>query len=248
MLYASSPIPHSVATQTTLNNQYKVDQLIPEDIDTTIVPKLLYYGIGNSGYRMDGDLKKPFKPKVTDLDLYNPIPFRILGPNQSLSVYEQELYRLPIIKLFDGVPCTCYMLKCLRVFKNSIDVNQITAAGLEISYEVTSELLTPIPDPEYQNINLSGLSDHVLASVDLNYLTILPQELKDIAKYYYADDITKVDISEWGLYSGYEHIATNKAHNIQLAFKYCNTGTSFTTAEEGYSRNIRLSYGNKLLA
>lgn len=248
VLQAMSNMPYQLRSETTLNFKYKVDEVVPPSVMETIkTPAIEFYGIGRQGYFLDGGLKKPFKPKHSDMDLYQPLPFRVLAPNQSLTVYEQELYRLPVKKIINEIEYTCYYLKCIRVFKNSVDVSKIDAAGVESVFDLTAENLTPVPDPGYQMINVSGLTSHSTTSIDFNHLALTPQELEDIKKYFFEDDIAKVDISEWGLYSGFNDTTEDKAYNIQLAVKYCGTGTTLTSTAEGYSRNIKLTYGNKLL-
>lgn len=246
MLQATTLVPNALKPHTTLNFKYKVDESIPDTINTSQVAPIAFYGIGIGGADPSGGLVRPHKPKHTDMDLYTPIPFRILGPNEGLLPLEQELYRLPVQKVFDGITYTCYMLKCLRVFKTTVDVNSINSAGVETAYELSAEHLNPTPDPSYQTINVTGLTTHSMASVDLNYLTILPEEIADISQFYFNGIDANVNLNEWGLYSGYDN--SNKAYNIQLALKYCNAGTTFPVEEGtvGYSRNIKLAYGNKL--
>lgn len=251
MCHGMSNMDFQLRPETTLNYKYKVDETIPDTILSKINHQMPvnFFGIGKGGFYLDGGIKQPYKPKDNEMDLYEPIPFRCIGPGQSLSQYEREVYRFPVQKNINGVNYTCYYLKVLRSFKNAVDMVTVDNAGNETTYELSPDLLYPTPDPNYQLIPTQGNSNHRAAVIEFNHLTITPEELEDITNLFFEGDSSKVNISEFGLYSGYNDITENKAFYTQLAFKFCNTGVDFSTMNStvGYSKNVKITFGNKLL-
>lgn len=243
---AISNYPRNLQPTTTLNFKYSVDKEIPnlklDDVKNSF--GVVYYGIGRNGYTINNGLRYPFRPDNTDLDLYDPLPFRCIPLGSSLTEYEKEVYRCPVPKVINGVEYICYYLKKIKQFKTDINVYSIDSNGIESIYEFSSDNLFPIPNKNIGLINLEGTNKHRGVGTEFNHLMITPLEVKDL-KTFFFQNTPNVEISEWGLYSGYDDIDNKKSYNVQLAFKCCNTGIMLNS-NTTYSRNIKMMIGNKL--
>lgn len=245
MLQMLGNLPRSLRTETTLNSKYVVDKDIPNAFLEEVKKKysVLYYGIGKNGFKLMDGLKVPYRPENIEMDLYEPIPFRCVRVGQSLNEYEKDIYRLPVPQVINNEEFICYYLKKIKLFKTEPDVCNINSSGIETAIDLSNDGLFPVPNENNLSNNIAGNIKHRSVKIEFNHLTITSTEQQDLKKYFF--DNKDVVISELGLYSGYDEPLSKIAYNIQLAFKYCNTGTTLTG--DSFSRNIKLTYGTKLL-
>lgn len=232
--------------ETTLNHKYAVDKSIPTSLLDKVKASysVLYYGIGINGYFTKNGVKNPYRPNNQELDLYRPIPFRVVKSISDLTLFERETYRLPQPTIIDGEEYLCFYLKKVKQFRPEVIFYTVNKEGQESSYEITSDELFPTPSTNNYLSNSPGNTSHKGLSIEFNHLTLLTQEYEDIRKYYF-DSAETFEISELGLYTGYDDDPNNKAYNVQLAYKFCNTG--ITIDNNNYSRNVKITVGNKLL-
>lgn len=236
----------SLKLETTLNHKYAVDKAIPTAMLEKVKSSysILYYGIGIEGYFTKNGIKNPYRPDNKELDLYRPIPFRCVKSISELTLFERETYRLPQPTMIDGEEYLCFYLKKLKQFRPEVLFYSVNQDGQENTYELTSDELFPTPTTSNYLSNTPGNTSHKGISIEFNHLSILTQEYEDIRKYFFNNAET-FELSEFGLYTGYDDDPNNKAYNVQLAYKFCNTGIIMDN--NNYSRNIKITAGNKLL-
>ena len=233
--------------ESTLNNKYNSSRTIPSKLLDEVKKNhsIMFYGIGRKGFYNDSGYRYPYRANNEDMDLYEPIPFRCVPIGQSLTEYEKDIYRLPVsIKFADGNEYVCYYLKKINIFKTEPDIVNINDNGVETLTELNYEGIFPVPNESNLSQNIITGLKHRSVKIEFNHLTITTTEQSEMKKYFFNGN--DVVISEFGLYSGYDDILEKIAYNVQLAFKICNTGMVLS-AVENYSRNIKLTYGNKLI-
>lgn len=240
-------LPRVIQNEATLNNKYTSGRVIPTKLLDEVKKShsIMYYGIGKKGYYMDNGYKYPYRPDSKEMDLYSPLPFKCVPLGQSLNEYEKDIYRLPVpMILKDGNEYICYFLKKIKIFKTEPDIINVSENGLETLVDLSYDGIYPIPNESNISHNIEYNTAHRSVKIEFNHLTITSTEQEEIRKYFFDNE--DVIISEMGLYSGYEDSVERIAYNVQLAFKLCNTGV-LLTKEKNYARNIKLTYGNKLL-
>lgn len=240
-------LPRVIQAESTLNNKYTSSRVIPNKILDEVKKShsITYYGIGKKGYYTNNGYKYPYRPDAEEMDLYSPLPFRCVPLGQSLSEYEKDIYRLPVpMILKDGNEYLCYFLKKIKTFKTEPDIVNINESGTETLVDLSYDGIYPVPNESNLSHNIEYNSKHRSVKIEFNHLTITSSEQEELKKYFF--DGNDVVISEMGLYSGYDDSLERIAYNVQLAFKLCNTGIALSP-EKNYARNIKLTYGNKLL-
>lgn len=240
-------LPKVLHPESTLNNKHTSSRVIPTKFlaDLKKTHSVQYYGIGKKGYYTLNGYKYPYKPTPEDMDLYEALPFRCIPIGQSLSEYEKDIYRLPVpMVLEDNKEYVCYFLKKIKTFKTEPDIIVVNEDGTESLVDLTYEGIYPVPNELTTSHDIVGGIKHKAVKIEFNHLTITSTEQAELKKHFFNNN--DVVISEMGLYSGYEDSLEKIAYNVQLAFKLCNTGITLTD-EKNYSRNIKLTYGSKLL-
>jgi len=221
-------------------------------------PTIAYIGFGIGGcYNVDdGNLSSPYQIKVTNKDLYLPIPIRCVPVDQDLSSEERSLYRMRVRRTFGDQEYWCYYFKKI-IFNSNVKMTQTDPITLEeIPYEEDPNDLTPTPpQPPYTgtvNTNESEINVSLTGSV-----TVYGSEiLEGISTIY--NDARRATISEIGIYTGEDMEVTGlsgtgsdiqytEAIYAQLATHYTSIGVPLLTPDSFREININFTKGNIML-
>lgn len=256
-LQANSSVDPLYLTNSTLNYKYNVEQeLIP-----TAHPKIAYFGIGTRGYRNldDQNLAAPYIPSAKNLDLYTPIPIRIVPVDNDLSPVERSNYRMRVLTVVDGLEYWAYYLKKLVIINNQVRIIQTDlTSGVESDLsELNVSDLTPTPtttSAEGTVTSTSRISVALSASINIS-----GSEVLEAVNVLHNGNLLKANVSEIGIYSGHEHEMAmsdgmggffNGIESIytQLAYHYTwASGTNFSAPSHEETRLLRISSANAFL-
>jgi hypothetical protein len=81
-------------TKHTLNNKTGSIENNGPSIHLTKPHPVRYYGIGSGGCVTVNGIRRPYIPKNTELDLYSPIPFRMVFSVDELAPVERLIYQI----------------------------------------------------------------------------------------------------------------------------------------------------------
>ena len=190
------PIDH----RTTLNTKYDVQK----NINPTSVPKLQYFGIGTNGFYCTGTNDAvghiKYNPDCRNMDLYNPIPIRVVPFGQDLSWEERKQYRMRAIKTFNNTKYICYYLKKIVWDPGEIEIKQIMN-NTEQDYVMSQSYLNPTPSETARTGEGVVTSSPRIVVRALGRCEVSMQELKNTQALFGIDAVT---ISEFGFYTGCE--------------------------------------------
>jgi hypothetical protein len=222
---------------TTLNYKYNMQP----DVIPAEPTKIAYFGIGTRGYKNldDANLSAPFIPSASNLDLYEPIPFRVVPINNDLTPAERTKYRMRILRLIGGVSYWCYYLKTLAIVDNRVKIIQTdVTTGEEIELDVLdANNLTPVPgDTSAEGTTATNTKVSVALTANLQ---ITGAEVLEAVNVIYGGNMLRAVVSEIGIYTGRDQIVvasdgiggsfnTNEAIYTQLGYHYTSLGTPFT--------------------
>jgi len=237
-----TPIGETYDHNTTLNHKYDLFKNIsPEGI-----PKIRYYGIGINGCRYVDEHNSlvPYVPKITDMDLYTPIPFRCVPVSNDLSAAERTLYRMRVMQTFGGIDYFCYYLKVITISTPDIVLAETDlTTGDETILVLDNSNLYPIPD-ELVVVDSLDVNKEGSAYVE-GILTIMGFEVLEAINVIYEGDLTKAQISEIGLYSGEDKEVTSditytESIYTQLNVHKCMIAEDFSSQSINRTSNVRL--------
>lgn len=171
----------------------------------TKYPSLKYFGIGINGFYNINDTNKsvPYNPRETNMDLFQPIPFRIVPIDQDLSPAERAQYRMRTIEEPEpGQFFAAYWLKVIDFPDNEVQIKTIDLNTSEVNdFEFDDSNLTPTP------IKDTGVD--ILTSVDTKVVvssggrcTITGAEVAEAINILHNGDNLLARISEFGFYTG----------------------------------------------
>lgn len=243
---------------TTINNKRGVYP----DTAPTKPPLLNYFGIGIGGYHNldDGTLSQPFYPLATDMDLYQPIPFRCIpladiGSGKPVDVAELSNYRMFTITSIDGTVYLQCWLKKLNFTNKHVQVTQVDPNGNESSYILDPGNLNPVPDPALTPDVEDGTSSIVVVSVE-SACRIEGTEVIEVINAMYGGDLRLAKISEIGLYTGEDKldaefqdvdnndITYKEGIYTQLAAHRCTNGSELGDPTAYIENNLIFKNGN----
>lgn len=230
----------------------------------TGIPSIAYFGVGIRGfYNITADdeispLSQPYRPKATELDLYRPIPIRCVPEAYDLKADERVKYRLRTKMTIDGKSYVCYWLKVLE-FGERINIVKIDSTGAESDYDDSinnAANLTPTPTAPTTPDVITGSSKVVIAAEVTCEIT--GEEILEAVNVIYHGDLRRAKISEWGIYSGGDALATfpdaagnnqnyTEALYVQLAAKRCTTGVDLSNSASVQREVLTIQNGNLLL-
>lgn len=210
----------------TLNAKYSV----LADVMPTEIPKIRYFGIGIKGFAnvsTEKNIAQPYQPKSTNMDLYEPIPFRCV--ERPLSQEEAKQYRMVTTKIINGKTYYMYYLKLLDL-GTGVTFTRISEKGVASTNTLNTANLFPSPSA----INGSDVDSNTTRSTASVTATriITGEEVVEAINILYNGDLRRARISEFGLYTGVETIATragidyeyDEAAYVQLASHQCCIG------------------------
>jgi hypothetical protein len=236
--------------ETTLNFKH---QVLPTILPIGY-PKILYYGFGVNGYREDGSWRTPYRPEATEQDLYHSIPFLTVPAGTHLDDGNAYLYRMKKTVTINNRLYDAYYLKVINLTNVIPKLTQIVKVN-PTQYTAEDYITVPNlnPTPNLNNLSTRSPDNNGTITVTVDYvnLRLTPDEIVNITEVYYGGDISKLSISEVGLYSGEDYSTDDpdytEAVGVQLAYKFCDTGYQVTDLAKGVQKNIRLAGANRLL-
>ena len=189
---------------TTINNKRGVYP----DTAPTKPPLLGYFGIGIGGYHNldDQTLSQPYYPLATDMDIYQPIPFRCIplsdiGSGRPVDISELSDYRIFTPANINGTTYLQCWLKRLDFTNKHVRVTQVDPNGNESTYVLDPANLNPVPDPNLTPDVEDGTTSIVTVSVE-SACRIEGAEVVEVINNMYGGDLRLAKISEIGLYTG----------------------------------------------
>lgn len=206
-LSAFLPLAYRIDLTTTLNRKYDV----LSDLQPTTVPKLMYFGIGINGYTCatsTGSFPQHIKrlPDGRNMDLYCPIPFRMVTLDHDLPIEERRKYRMRAIKSIrinddTYVDYVCYYLKTIDWDTDNVDIIRVNPDGTEDNYTFDDSFLRPTPPETPETGGELTSNDRVIVRA-IGRCTVTPDELKEAMSILYGTNYCTV--SEFGFYTGYD--------------------------------------------
>jgi len=212
-LEADTGLPPTYDTNSTLNAKYGVSATVLP----TSLPTILYFGIGIGGaFNVStGNLSQPYPVLTTNMDLYQPIPFRCVPVEQDLSSTDRTQYRMRVRKTINNADYFLYYLKTLNYSQTTAQLTETDpTTGLQSPYTLDYSNLSPRPPV----VDTSGRVTSSAAEVNVSVTSTLPltgAEVTEVINVLYGGDLRYAKISEIGLYSGQDKIVTGVAGNGQ---------------------------------
>lgn len=235
--------------ETTINSKRGI---LPSAGVTTF-PRIRYFGIGINGCSaVSSDLStiKPWYPSPANMDLYEPIPFRVV--ESPLSKAEASKYRMVTKENYGGVDYYCYWLKLLEFESESPRLTTVNGTT-QTSYALDISNLHPTP-LEMNSVDVSN-SDGTRTEIALTAIRrITNAEVKEAINVIYKGNLLKARISEFGLYSGIEvqnvsgdglgiPYSYTEAAYVQLASHMCCMGYDLSADNALLEERVTLMNG-----
>lgn len=249
-LAASVAVKFLEMKATTINAKRNV---LPNAKVTTF-PRIRYFGIGINGCSaVSSDLSviKPWYPSPSNMDLYEPIPFRMVV--SSLPQAEAAKYRMVTRETYNGVTYYCYWLKLLEFDSDTVSLTSVNGTT-QSSYVVDTANLTPVPSSQ-NAVDVSN-ADGTRTEVSISAVRrITEEEVKEAISIIYGGNLLKARISEFGLYSGIEVASVDgsdlgipysytEAAYVQLASHMCTMGYDCSSDRASIEERITLQDGS----
>lgn len=250
----SAPVNNAI---TTLNHKYS---LYANEVPVGY-PTLKYFGIGVRGnYNVDdGNLTAPHQVLNTNMDLYTPIPFRVVPVEQDLTPIERSLYRMRVVQLIKGVQYACYYLKVMEVVDSSVKfTKKDPLTGVETDYTIDSSNLTPTPPQPNINGTVTSAVEQINVSVGVR-MNVTGAEVTEAVNIFYDGDMRRAKISEFGMYMGQDKVVVAKDHTdtdftyteaifAQLALHHTNNGIDLSPVDSQYTFRARIGKDDIIIA
>ncbi len=124
--------------QTILGSTINYKRNVLPNIEPPSLPLLRYFGIGINGFYNTDDAngRAPHQPLPTNMDLYEPIPFRCVPIENDLTPEERANYRLREIRLINGSSYCLYWLKLITYDPDTVSIMQKTPSGAEDIFNI----------------------------------------------------------------------------------------------------------------
>ena len=241
---------------TTLNSKYNN---FPTTLPTA-PPKISLFGIGINGYKNlnDSNLSAPYIPSASDLDLYTPLPFRVVPVTSDLAPSVRANYRMRILQTINGVAYWCYYLKLLSFANNQV---QILSTNLTTGVETPLSTLDPLNlNPVPSNTTSDGtVTSNTKTSVALTAnLSITGAEVIEAINILYGGNLLQSKTSEIGIYTANDQIVSmsdgaggtfsgNESIYTQLAYHYTSLPTPFGDPTVVSNKSLRINSSNAFL-
>lgn len=248
-------MPYETYPETTINTKRN---LFPAVVPTK-VPTIKYFGIGLKGFYNvdDGVLSQPYKPKATNMDLHQPIPFRCVPVDSDLDAVTRAKYRIRTRQTINGEDYFLYWLKLITFIDNRVKVTHISADNEETPYVFDPTNLNPQPTKIDSSDIVDTNANRVVVSVT-GRCTILGAEIAEIINIMFGGDFRYSRVSEFGFYTGEDQslVGVDKDGNslqytdaiyTQLATHRCTLGTDLSDETGTHEENIIYESGSMLL-
>ncbi len=244
----------SVTDRTFLNTTLNFKHNLEQDTLPADKPKISYFSMGINGVKnLDSqNLSAPYVPSSSNMDLFEPLPFRVVPVNEDLDPSERELYRMRVLKTVGSDQYWCYYLKKLSITDNSVKIIE-TDLTTGVETEVDSfdpNHLNPIPSETTAEAAVQGeTSTSVVVNAELN---ITGEEVIEGINILYSGNLLRAKVSELGIYSGEDKIITGdngiggtisytEAIYTQMMYHYCSLGSHF---DQSKIENIKMRFSS----
>ncbi len=204
MLNAFLPLQYYASVETTLNAKFR---RFPNQQPTSL-PKLSYFGVGIQGYYNSGESDhRKYNPDPRNMNLYSPVPIRMVPIENDLTPTERELYRLRVEETFGTQKYACYYLKKILWDPAYVQLIQKGADGTETQYNLNpGDFMTPTPVKATTGGRMTTDDARVIVRA-VGKCTVTLKELSEAASVKYGRDYFIV--SEWGYYTGCDCYVTS---------------------------------------
>ena len=246
----------------TLNSKYQIlPNVASEDLKNGVkAPLLRYFGIGVNGkYNVnDTNLSAAYNPSGEEMDLYSPIPFRVVPRNADLTAAERAQYRLRQLVTVNGTEYWCYWLKLIDFSGSNIAVSKVnTTTGEETPYELDPDnQLSPVPT-KYETPDVVDSRDYyVKVAVDA-VCKVTGAEIAEWIDVFKGGDTRYANISEFGFYTGediqHEEITNGvavkytEAAYVQLAHKRCSNGADLSDVTASITETVSFEHHDNIM-
>lgn len=218
----------------------------------TTFPRIRYFGIGINGCAaLSSDLSiiKPWYPSPSNMDLYEPIPFRMT--TEPLSKAEAAKYRMVTYEEHNGTWYYCYWLKLLEFDSDTVSLTSVNGT-MQSSYVVDIANLNPVPSAQ-NAIDVSN-ADGTRTEISVSAIRrVTEEEVKEAISILYGGNLLKARISEFGLYTGIE--VANVTHEripypyteaayVQLASHMCTMGYDVSSDRASIEERVTIQDGS----
>ena len=255
-MQATSNVDDLVLPNTTLNFKYNNNAtLVPQDSI-----KIAYFGIGTRGYRNlnDENLSAPYVPSAKNMDLFQPLPFRVVPVGDDLTPSERMKYRMRVLKVVDGVQYWCYYLKKISFIDNRANIIQTDLATS------TETILSELDQNDLNPVPLNTTAEGIITSTDklsvalTATVQITGAEIIEAINVLYGGNLLKSSISEIGIYMGEDQTVImndgvggtfNGLESIftSLAYHYTSLPVSFSTPSRIENIALRINSSSAFL-
>jgi len=216
--HGATDLTYQTILGSTINHKRNIIPLI----EPPSLPLLRYFGIGINGFYNTDDAngRAPHQPLPTNMDLYEPIPFRCVPIENDLTPEERVNYRLREVKRINGNNYCLYWLKLITYDPNTVSIIQKTPSGAEEVFSIADSnsidsRLNPIP-PALSVGGLPPLSQNRLIVRATGNCLVTGAEVAEAVNLLYEGNYTKALISEMGFYTGCE-IYVRNSEGIETA-------------------------------
>lgn len=273
-----NPKLNYVTTQTVLGAYQNLANMLPQSFvanpKTTInykrgvypdmvpvaTPLIRYFGWGIGGhYNVDDtNIQAPYVPKQRDMDLYRPMPFRLVPLDEDLTPLERQNYRMRVREEHHGQSYWAYYLKTIVYDEQGIQITRVNpTTGVEEPYELNELDLTPTPEKP----STDGVTENIVPQINVHTrltLRLSGTEVLEAINVIFNGDMRYASVSEWGIYTGEDRSVSGVDHNnnnfnyteaiyARLVEKQCNTGSAVLTNGSILDRQYTLGVGQTLL-
>jgi len=237
----------------TLNKKYS----IAEDEEVPVgYPTIHAFGIGIEGeYNIDTDQgSEAYDPSADELDLYTPIPFRIVPVDEDLISSERAMYRLREKRNINGIEYFLYWLKLIEK-SNVVTLSKTTSDGSTVPFTIDPVQLYPEPTKAPSSGGVA-LTETINAKFDC-ILRVTGAEVLEVINIMF-NDLRKCKISEFGIYSGIEKtvigltatpstIEYTELLDTKLVNKTCCQSIPLNTMEAVEARKVSIGSHKSLI-
>lgn len=212
MVHLSSflPVRLPINLSTTINHKYHV----LDDVAPLSMPKLQYFGIGTKGYycTATGSNTSHVKlnPDARNMDIYQPIPIRIVPISEDLSWEERKQYRMRVVGT-DGY-IRYYLKKIKWSEPEEIEIREVASNGVEDTYDFDPVFLNP-PVPTAAQVGGSELTSST--RIIVRAIGTCKVTMTELANTLNLQGVNYAEISEFGFYTGCEVFVSEQGGVIE---------------------------------
>ena len=216
--HGASDLVYNTLLGTTLNSKYNV----LGTVGPPALPLLRYFGMGINGFYNTDDMygRAPHQPMPTNMDLYEPIPFRCVPLDEDLTAEERAQYRIRQVKEINGIDYCLYWLKLIEYKPNTVEIYKKTPDGAENTFSYSSlqnieSYLNPVP-PKLSAGGETPLSQERYIVRATGKCVITGEEVAEAVRVLYEGNYTKGLISELGFYTGCDVYVSKSDKNEEV--------------------------------